>query len=643
MKTIIYATLALVMAAMLSAISTPGFADSSGYQGADQLPNMQEIMKLVEEAQRHVQSINTADPERGLKKMVDTTTKILNLSPGQYDVPCSMFNALPFQGRHCFPLNIKVSWNIADSYTDFEDKYFQAQWRIEEHSKGELLANGSASCRELTPRCIKSFEIVAPGMGGKFTQASRNIRITEASIRYPVPVPGTDRDREFKADTAQFSLPFYTDSVMDNSAFSWMRIYPDGARDNGYLDSPEFQWKDQFGEWYDKNDIGGKRLEYDSVASESQANRIFVPPFGPKYKQVFELLADRSENGKELSRSIPVSYVADNGSTRRTIKGEAHYQISLRPPGKFKVSEGTFHATRKSVTTPYKPRSTTFELKNAGKDELQFKVAVSANWLTVNPAAGRLQPGQNTTVKVSLTPAADALKDGKHEARIFFEDISNNIRVSRNATLSNREKWRLSIIQKNDLVMGSGDVWGGVDARVRTDVDIEIEDGKFKQGTASAKFLSINGISSPPGVFDCIVHPNGMSIDRPAYSVKGAVNGSSVVVDIPENTYRIYYGCLTDRDQLEHFYQHRFKNYAQRQKKLRPKWAKQINWEATIKKWAKGAASRPGTIRELRFDIAMYPDAGGSVRMPLQNKTTWLGGSSKKSVDWEVLKMQRLE
>jgi len=134
---------------------------------------------------------------------------------------------------------------------------------------------------------------------------------------------------------------------------------------------------------------------------------------------------------------------------------------------------------------------------------------------------------------VALTPEADHLKSGKYDTLVHFKNITNGNEASRHAILSSKEKWRLSLIQRNDLFFGSGLIAGGVIASVRTDMDIVIENGQYKRGVAKAYFTSIKKLSLPPGVFDCIPNSqNGTWIKNRSYPVSGRVIGDSVQLEI---------------------------------------------------------------------------------------------------------------
>lgn len=121
-----------------------------------------------------------------------------------------------------------------------------------------------------------------------------------------------------------------------------------------------------------------------------------------------------------------------------------------------------------------------------------------------------------------------------------------------------KEKWRLSMYGKDSLLFGDnhggGNVGGGVRVSWKSDIDFELEDGKYKIGQGKSYFVSIKPISTPAGVFDCMILNNGNIMKYNNYQVTGSLDGANVTLNIPENSYSVSYQCITDTDALRDKY-----------------------------------------------------------------------------------------
>ena len=158
-------------------------------------------------------------------------------------------------------------------------------------------------------------------------------------------------------------------------------------------------------------------------------------------------------------------------------------------------------------------------------------------------------------MKVKLTSAANNLKKSQNTATVsFLNDTNHNGDATRQVKLSKKEKWRLSIYGKNDLFFGDQYVYGGVTAKYRTDVEFEVEDGKYSNGRGKTIFVSLHGISNPPGAFDCLPLNNGYKFDYADYAVPGSVSGNQVSLNLPSNGYEVKFHCITDLDVIRDSY-----------------------------------------------------------------------------------------
>jgi len=145
------------------------------------------------------------------------------------------------------------------------------------------------------------------------------------------------------------------------------------------------------------------------------------------------------------------------------------------------------------------------------------------------------------------------LKNGTKVTYDFHHSVANahcDCTATYRLKLKEKEKWRFSIFQKDSLLRSYGEYHIGIDARIRTDIDIEIEDGKFKKAQSKASFTSIKTVSTPPGLADCTIQNYGLR--HTSYPISGAVTGKSVRLEVtPENRYTVTFDCLIDKDKLK--------------------------------------------------------------------------------------------
>ena len=145
------------------------------------------------------------------------------------------------------------------------------------------------------------------------------------------------------------------------------------------------------------------------------------------------------------------------------------------------------------------------------------------------------------------------LKNGAKVTQDFHYSIAGaqcDTTGSYTLAFRDKEKWRFTIFQKDEWVRGNNTYTVGITVKVRTDIEIEIEDGKYKKGSAKASILSIKTISYPPGLSDCTVQD--YRLNYTSYPVSGKVTGKSVKLEVtPENQYTVSFDCLIDKDKLK--------------------------------------------------------------------------------------------
>lgn len=302
-----------------------------------------------------------------------------------------------------------------------------------------------------------------------------------------------------------------------------------------------------------------------------------------------------------------------------------------KKPGRLQVSPTTaFEAARLSDKQKFQPRTKNFVLTNSGEEPLQFAVAPAADWAKADPASGALAPKTSQTVTLRLTAAADALGAGRHESHAKFHNTTNGQGdTQRKIVLRQIERWRFSIYGHNTRYFGSGAIVGGLRVSWRTDVEFEVEDGKYKNGQGKTYFVSLDSYSAPPGAFNC-KPAKGEYLDKAlnshqtphirhtSYPVSGHVSGKVVTLNLPkDNLYAVGYHCVTDVKALkQHF--------------------------ANAKQYPKGWGDYiAGSVRkEAKIEDA-YPLPGGAQSGRLEHGWTEKKGNLE-SIDFDAKRMRRL-
>ena len=226
-----------------------------------------------------------------------------------------------------------------------------------------------------------------------------------------------------------------------------------------------------------------------------------------------------------------------------------------------------------------------------------------------------------------------------------------------------KQKWRFTIFQKDQWVRGNNTYSVGVTVKVRTDIDFEIEDGKYKKGSAKASILSINTISNPPGLSDCTVQ--NYRLNYTSYPVSGKVTGKSVKLEVtPENQYTVSFDCLIDKDKLvdvlidkrdENRKGNKIRIMHQKVKRngntvvIKRKWEIKTltdtqlkNEKKNLKKWAKKTVENKLQYYNNTVTSPLYPlRSERTIIVPLKNFTKDFGKS--ESENFMRIQMERIE
>jgi hypothetical protein len=77
------------------------------------------------------------------------------------------------------------------------------------------------------------------------------------------------------------------------------------------------------------------------------------------------------------------------------------------------------------VGGPFSPPAKDYLLQNTGATAFDWTAGASETWLSVSAASGTLEPGESTTVTISIGAAADSLAAGAYAGVISFTNVTN--------------------------------------------------------------------------------------------------------------------------------------------------------------------------------------------------------------------------
>jgi hypothetical protein len=270
-----------------------------------------------------------------------------------------------------------------------------------------------------------------------------------------------------------------------------------------------------------------------------------------------------------LTRTLPYHYQWFEGDKKQGIDhikdAKATVQIrfgSVEEPG-LKVSppDGLI-ASGPDRKGQYKPNHKTYTLTNTGKEQLRYNVKAGQGWVTLSRKSGVLAPKASTQVTVGVNASkTKGLKPDQRQDTVRFTNSTNGRgNTTRPVKLVNREKWRATWVGWDTLYFGDGTLAGGIKLYWEVRVDFVIEDGKYKQGQGTARFLKFEPHSHPPGIYDC--EPlKGWAIDKDLkkhpspyikvrqFNVPGWCTSAAANLQLPkENYYLVDYYCVMDTD-----------------------------------------------------------------------------------------------
>ncbi|MCP4707130.1 MAG: hypothetical protein GY869_00775, partial [Planctomycetes bacterium] len=88
------------------------------------------------------------------------------------------------------------------------------------------------------------------------------------------------------------------------------------------------------------------------------------------------------------------------------------------------------------VHGPFYPNQFYYTLTNVGFTAFDWTTPETADWFTVSPDAGSLEPNQSIDLTVSVNSNANTLAKNAYQANIFFENTATGYTVSRNINLT---------------------------------------------------------------------------------------------------------------------------------------------------------------------------------------------------------------
>ncbi len=121
-----------------------------------------------------------------------------------------------------------------------------------------------------------------------------------------------------------------------------------------------------------------------------------------------------------------------NGSTSRPVE-----LTVIAPPGVLAVTPAAGLVSGGLEGGPFSPASQDYVLENTGGSAIAWTAARTRSWTTLSAASGALDPGQTTTLTVSINAAAEALAAGVYDDTVTVTNATNGTgSTTRNVTLT---------------------------------------------------------------------------------------------------------------------------------------------------------------------------------------------------------------
>ena len=93
---------------------------------------------------------------------------------------------------------------------------------------------------------------------------------------------------------------------------------------------------------------------------------------------------------------------------------------------------------------PFAPGTRTCVLTNSGTETLSWSAAASTNWITVEPVAGDIEPGEGIAVEISINANADAYGLGTRSAAVVFSNLTTGFSFQRQVVLAVQDSLQIA-------------------------------------------------------------------------------------------------------------------------------------------------------------------------------------------------------
>ena len=85
---------------------------------------------------------------------------------------------------------------------------------------------------------------------------------------------------------------------------------------------------------------------------------------------------------------------------------------------------------------PFAPGTRSYVITNSGTETLSWSATPSANWITVEPASGDIEPGEGVAIQMSINENANAFGLGTRSASVVFSNLTTGVSFLRPITLT---------------------------------------------------------------------------------------------------------------------------------------------------------------------------------------------------------------
>ncbi len=93
---------------------------------------------------------------------------------------------------------------------------------------------------------------------------------------------------------------------------------------------------------------------------------------------------------------------------------------------------------------PFAPGTRTYVLTNSGSETLSWSATPSTNWVTVDPAAGEIEPGEGVAIEMTINTNANAFGLGTRSAAIAFSNLTTGFSFQRAISLTVQDSLQIT-------------------------------------------------------------------------------------------------------------------------------------------------------------------------------------------------------